>query len=215
MKTLHSSPVTSSNYTCGASTPSTAAQITSPAHVQPDKPKKKNFFFLKRTQKNKNKNERKSSLSVREAKKTKQQPGRRRPSAVLPSFFYRVSLVGEQALFDGLPGFTGFYEHRPRWLWLRRKTDLPSVIEDYRVFTEFFWLANRLSSMGYRVLLGFPRSGWFVSSFIGSMCFFLRNIWVLFGIRVVSIFEIRPTQLLHRCAVALARFFFHQIRETP
>ena len=109
MKTLHSSPVTSSNYTCGASTPSTAAQITSPAHVQPDKPKKKkNFFFLKRTQKNKNKNERKSSLSVREAKKTKQQPGRRRPSAVLPSFF-----------------------------------------------TEFRWLVNRLSSMAYRVLLGF------------------------------------------------------------
>ena len=156
MKTLHSSPVTSSNYTCGASTPSTAAQITSPAHVQPDKPKKKkNFFFLKRTQKNKNKNERKSSLSVREAKKTKQQPGRQcyrvfteffwlvnRLSSMayrvllgfmntdpltlieeenrsskcyrgLPSF-YRVSLVGEQALFDGLPGFTGFYEHRPR-----------------------------------------------------------------------------------------------------
>ena len=104
MKTLHSSPVTSSNYTCGASTPSTAAQITSPAHVQPDKPKKKkNFFFLKRTQKNKNKNERKSSLSVREAKKTKQQPGR----------------------------------------------------QCYRVFTEFFWLVNRLSSMAYRVLLGF------------------------------------------------------------
>ena len=25
----------------------------------------------------------------------------------------------------------------------------------YRVFTEFFWLVNRLSSMAYRVLLGF------------------------------------------------------------